>query len=45
MYCLCLCGEVNGDGDFDGGVVVFLKDLWVVFGSKGEVVKVFGLLL
>lgn len=42
---LCPRGEANGDGDFDGGVAAFLKDLWAALGSKGEAVKASGLSL
>lgn len=42
---LCPRGEANGDGDFDGGVAAFLKDLWTALGSKGEAVKASGLSL
>ena len=42
---LCPRGEANGDGDFDGGVATFLKDLWAALGSKGEAVKASGLSL
>ncbi len=36
---LCVRGEANGDGDFDGGVAAFLKDLWTALGAKGESAK------
>ncbi|MFM9978884.1 MAG: bifunctional cytochrome P450/NADPH--P450 reductase [Sphingomonadaceae bacterium] len=36
---LCARGEANGDGDFDGGVAAFLKDLWAALGAKGEAAK------
>ncbi len=42
---LCARGEANGDGDFDGGVATFLKDLWAALGSKSEAVKAAGLSL
>lgn len=42
---LCPRGEANGDGDFDGGVSTFLKDLWAALGAKGEAVKASGLSL
>ncbi len=42
---LCPRGEANGDGNFDGGVAAFLKDLWSALGSKGESVKASGLSL
>jgi cytochrome P450 / NADPH-cytochrome P450 reductase len=42
---LCPRGEANGDGDFDGGVAAFLKDLWAALGAKGETVKTSGLSL
>lgn len=42
---LCPRGEANGDGDFDGGVAAFLKDLWAALGSTGEAVKASGLSL
>ena len=42
---LCSRGEANGDGDFDGGVAAFLKDLWAALGAKGEAVKASGLSL
>ena len=42
---LCARGEANGDGDFDGGVAAFLKDLWGALGAKGEAVKAAGLTL
>jgi cytochrome P450 / NADPH-cytochrome P450 reductase len=42
---LCPRGEANGDGDFDGGVAAFLKDLWAALGAKGEAVKASGLSL
>ncbi len=42
---LCPRGEANGDGDFDGGVARFLKDLWAALGSKGVAVKASGLSL
>ena len=42
---LCARGEANGDGDFDGGVAAFLKDLWAALGSKGEAVNASGLSL
>ena len=42
---LCARGEANGDGDFDGGVAAFLKNLWAALGSKGEAVKASGLSL
>ena len=42
---LCPRGEANGDGDFDGGVSAFLKDLWAALGAKGEAVKASGLSL
>ena len=42
---LCPRGEANGDGDFDGGVAAFLKDLWAALGAKGDAVKASGLSL
>ena len=42
---LCARGEANGDGDFDGGVAAFLKDLWSALGAKGEATKASGLSL
>ncbi len=42
---LCPRGEANGDGDFDGGVSAFLKDLWLALGAKGEAVQASGLSL
>ncbi len=42
---LCPRGEANGDGDFDGGVATFLKDLWAALGAKGDAVKASGLSL
>ncbi len=36
---LCPRGEANGDGDFDGGVAIFLKNLWVALGAKGGEAK------
>ena len=42
---LCARGEANGDGDFDGGVASFLKDLWASLGAKGEAAKASGLSL
>ena len=42
---LCPRGEANGDGDFDGGVALFLKDLWAALGAKGDAVKASGLSL
>jgi cytochrome P450 / NADPH-cytochrome P450 reductase len=42
---LCPRGEANGDGDFDGGVAAFLKDLWAALGAKGDSVKASGLSL
>ncbi|CAM3029228.1 Bifunctional cytochrome P450/NADPH--P450 reductase [Sphingomonas antarctica] len=42
---LCPRGEANGDGDFDGGVTAFLKDLWAALGAKGEAAKASGLTL
>jgi len=44
-YRLCARGEANGDGDFDGGVTAFLKDLWAALGAKGEAAKAAGLSL
>jgi cytochrome P450 / NADPH-cytochrome P450 reductase len=42
---LCPRGEANGDGDFDGGVAAFLKDLWAALGAKGDAAKASGLSL
>jgi len=42
---LCARGEANGDGDFDGGVAMFLKDLWAALGAKGDAAKASGLSL
>ena len=42
---LCPRGEANGDGDFDGGVAAFLKDLWLALGAKGDAIKASGLSL
>ena len=42
---LCARGEANGDGDFDGGVAAFLKDLWAALGASGQAVKASGLTL
>ena len=42
---LCPRGEANGDGDFDGGVATFLKDLWAALGAKGNAAKASGLSL
>ena len=42
---LCARGEANGDGDFDGGVAAFLKELWAALGARGDTVKASGLSL
>jgi cytochrome P450/NADPH-cytochrome P450 reductase len=42
---LCPRGEANGDGDFDGGVASFLKNLWEALGAKGGEAKASGLTL